>query len=54
VVPGGLLGIIYFIPKDTTALPDFGSDGVRRVGEVWTDVLSVSPRHVAITAGFLS
>jgi hypothetical protein len=45
VVPGGLHGTVYFIPKDTMVLPDFEHDRVERVGEIWTDVLNVMPRH---------
>ena len=45
VVPGGLLGVIYFIPEGTTVLPDLRSDGLEKAGQVWTDVLNISPRH---------
>jgi hypothetical protein len=45
VVPGGLHGTIYFVPRDTTVLPDFKSDDIERVGEIWTDSLNVLPRH---------
>ena len=45
VISGGLRGIVYFVPKNTTVLPDFEGDGVQRVGEVWTDVLNIPPRH---------
>jgi hypothetical protein len=45
VVPGGLRGTVYFLPKDTTVLPDFERDQLERVGEVWTEVLNVPPRH---------
>jgi len=45
VIPGGLGGSVYFIPKNTTVLPDFERDRVQRVGELWTNALSVPPRH---------
>ena len=46
VIPAGLHGTLYFIPKDTTVLPDFESDSaLERVGEVWTDTLNIPPRH---------
>ncbi len=45
VLPAGLHGTIYFLPKDTTVLPDFERDAVQRVGEVWTDALNIPPRH---------
>jgi hypothetical protein len=45
VIPGGLRGTVYLIPKDTFVLPDFAGDGIERVGEIWTDALDVSPRH---------
>jgi PA14 domain len=45
VVSGGLCGTVYFIPKNTTVLPDFERDQVQRVGEVWTDALNIPPRH---------
>lgn len=45
VIPGGLRGSVYLIPKDTTVLPDFEHDPVKRVGEIWTNELNVSPRH---------
>lgn len=43
VVPGGLRGDIYFLPKDTTVLPDF--DALKPVGTIWASRLNVSPRH---------
>ena len=45
VVPGGLRGDIYFLPKDTTVLPDF--DGLDPVGTIWASRLNVPPRHWA-------
>jgi hypothetical protein len=45
VIPGGLRGTVYFIPKDTMVLPDFQDDQVQRAGEVWTDTLNITPRH---------
>jgi len=45
VVPGGLHGTVYFIPKDTMVLPDFEHDRMDRVGEIWTDALNIAPRH---------
>jgi len=45
VIPGGLRGSVYLIPKNTTVLPDFELDRVRRVGEVWANELNVPPRH---------
>ena len=45
VVPGGLRGSISEIPADTTVLPDFDHDPIRRIGEVWTDSLNIPPRH---------
>ena len=43
VVPGGLRGDIYFLPKDTTVLPDF--DTLEPVGTIWASRLNVPPRH---------
>ncbi len=45
VIAGGLRGSVYSIAKDTTVLPDFKSDQVQRVGEVWTNELNIQPRH---------
>ena len=45
VVPGGLLGEVYLVPEHTTVLPDFAAGGLERVGQVWTDVLNIPPRH---------
>lgn len=45
VIPGGLRGSVYLIPKGTKVLPDFASDQVQRVGEVWTNELNILPRH---------
>jgi hypothetical protein len=45
VIPAGLRGSVYLIPKDTTVLPDFERDPVQRVGEVWTNELNIQPRH---------
>lgn len=45
VLPGGLRGAVYLIPRNTTVLPDFESNTVQRAGEIWTDTLNVSPRH---------
>jgi PA14 domain len=45
VAAGDLRGTVYFIPKDTKVLPDFNSDRVHRVGEIWTQMLNVPPRH---------
>lgn len=45
VISGGLRGTVYFIPKDTTVLPDFEGDHVQRVGEIWTEALNIPPRH---------
>lgn len=45
VIPAGLRGSIYLIPKDTTVLPDFERDKVQRVGEIWTNELNIQPRH---------
>ena len=45
VLPAGLRGTIYFIPKNTTVLPDFERDIVQRIGEIWTDTLNIPPRH---------
>lgn len=45
VVPGGLHGTVYFIPKDSKVLPDFTSANIERVGEIWTNTLNVPPRH---------
>jgi hypothetical protein len=45
IIPGGLRGSVYLIPKDTLVLPDFERDPVERVGEVWTNELNVAPRH---------
>jgi hypothetical protein len=45
VIPGGLRGSVYLIPKDTTVLPDFEGRQSERVGEVWTNELNVGPRH---------
>jgi hypothetical protein len=45
IIPGGLRGSVYFIPKDTMVLPDFERDPVQRVGEIWTNELNIPPRH---------
>lgn len=45
VVPGGLRGTVYFIPKNTTVLPDFELGPVERIGEIWTETLNIPPRH---------
>lgn len=45
VLAGGLRGSVYLIPKGTTVLPDFERDEVQRVGELWTETLSILPRH---------
>jgi PA14 domain len=45
VIPGGLRGSVYLIPKDTTVLPDFERGDVQRVGEIWTNELDIPPRH---------
>lgn len=45
VIPDGLHGSVYFIPKHTTVLPDFEHDRVKRVGEIWTNQLNIQPRH---------
>jgi hypothetical protein len=45
VIPAGLRGSVYFIPKNTTVLPDFDHDPVERVGEIWTNELNIPPRH---------
>ncbi len=50
VVPGGLRGTVYFIPENTTVLPDFQRDDLDRAGEIWTEALNIPPRH--FTAGF--
>ncbi len=43
VVPGGLRGDIYFLPKGTTVLPDF--EALEPVGTIWASRLNVPPRH---------
>jgi preprotein translocase subunit YajC len=45
VIPGGLRGSVYLIPKNTTVLPDFERDPVQRVGEIWTNELDIPPHH---------
>jgi hypothetical protein len=45
IIPGGLRGSVYLIPKDTTVLPDFQHDQLDRVGEIWTNELNIPPRH---------
>ena len=45
VIPAGLRGSVYLIPKNTTVLPDFERDDIQRVGEVWTNELNIPPRH---------
>jgi hypothetical protein len=45
VLPAGLRGTVYLIPKDTAVLPDFERDAVQRVGEIWTETLNIPPRH---------
>lgn len=45
VIPAGLRGSVYLIPKDTTVLPDFEHGQVQRVGEIWTNELNIQPRH---------
>lgn len=45
VLPAGLHGTIYFIPKKTTVLPDFHDGTLERIGELWTNTLNIPPRH---------
>lgn len=45
VIPGGLRGSVYLIPKNTMVLPDFTSSRVKGVGEIWTNELNIMPRH---------
>jgi hypothetical protein len=45
VIPAGLRGSVYLIPKDTTVLPDFEGNQVQPVGEVWTNELNIQPLH---------
>ena len=45
VVPAGLRGTVYFIPRNTMVLPDFTRDDVQAVGEIWTNNLNIPPRH---------
>jgi PA14 domain len=45
VIPAGLRGSVYLVPKDTTVLPDFEHDSLERVGEIWTNELNIPPRH---------
>ncbi len=48
VIPSGLRGLIYYIPRDTSALPRFGE--LEPVGIIYTDTLNVPER--AFTEGF--
>jgi hypothetical protein len=45
VIPSGLRGDIYFLPKGTTVLPDFESSNLEPVGTIWTTTLNIPPRH---------
>ena len=45
VIPAGLRGTVFAIPKDTTVLPDFKHDPLERIGEIWTNELNIQPRH---------
>jgi hypothetical protein len=45
VIPSGLRGDIYFLPKDTTVLPDFENTNLEPVGAIWTTTLNIPPRH---------
>jgi hypothetical protein len=45
VIPSGLRGEIYFLPKDTTVLPDFENSSLEPVGTIWTTTLNIPPRH---------
>lgn len=42
VIPAGLRGVIYYIPHNTTRLPDF--DRLRPVGTIYTSSLNVPPQ----------
>jgi PA14 domain len=45
VIPAGLHGTVYLMPNSTTVLPDFSDEHLERVGELWTNSLSIPPRH---------
>jgi hypothetical protein len=48
VIPSGLRGVVYHIPKSTTRLPDFSR--LRPVGTIYTSSLNVPPQ--SFTEGF--
>ncbi len=43
VMPGGLRGFIYHIPKGTRRLPDFGK--LKPVGSIYTSSLNIPPQN---------
>jgi len=43
VIPSGLKGDVYLLPKGAWRLPDF--EDLRPVGTIWTSSLNVSPRR---------
>lgn len=43
VAPGGLVGILYYIPPNSTYLPDFSQ--LNPIGVFYTPFLNVTPRH---------
>jgi hypothetical protein len=45
VLPAGLRGTVYLVPKDITVLPDFEHEALESAGEIWTEALNVTPRH---------
>lgn len=45
VIPSGLRGDIYFLPQDTTVLPDFSDPSIEPIGTIWTTTLNIPPRH---------
>ena len=43
VIPSGLRGLVYLIPKNTLKLPEF--DALQAIGAIYTNSLNITPRN---------